>query len=135
MSSVGVNWCSPAYSLSVFHTHLYLEHSTILISSTSLCVQKRILTETEREKDRLILHLWCDKQLYGALWSGLWTCCEEELPKNNKKKCQSLWDSLITINLSISPHSTVLAATFRDRLHHSDGPHPPRQSRTRRKQM
>lgn len=55
--------------------------------------------------------------------------------KITKEICQSLWDGLITINLSISPHSIVLAAIFRDRLHHSDGPHPPRQSRTRRKQM
>jgi len=36
--------------------------------------------------------------------------------KITKEICQSLWDSLITINLSISPHSIVLAAIFRDRL-------------------
>ncbi len=33
----------------VFYSHLDLKHSTILISSTLLCVQKRILRETERE--------------------------------------------------------------------------------------
>jgi len=36
--------------------------------------------------------------------------------KITKEICQSLWDSLITINLSISTHSIVLAAIFRDRL-------------------